>query len=92
MIAVSLKDGEDLVDLFLRKEADVNAKSKFGLLSCSCSNLTKFLRLQRPSMLPLILVMTHPSFLSSILAPSHLSISTDAFIRQHSTSSPPKRT
>jgi 26S proteasome non-ATPase regulatory subunit 10 len=27
MIAVSLKDGEELVDLFLRKEADVNAKS-----------------------------------------------------------------
>jgi len=29
MIAVSLKDGEQLVDLLLRKEADVNAKSKF---------------------------------------------------------------
>lgn len=29
MIAVSLKDGEDLVDLFLRKEADLNAKSVF---------------------------------------------------------------
>jgi 26S proteasome non-ATPase regulatory subunit 10 len=29
MIAVSLKDGEELVDLFLRKEADVNAKSTF---------------------------------------------------------------
>jgi len=27
MIAVSLKEGEELVDLFLRKEADVNAKS-----------------------------------------------------------------
>lgn len=27
MIAVSLKDREDLVDLFLRKEADVDAKS-----------------------------------------------------------------
>lgn len=27
MIAVSLKDGEELVDLFLQKEADVNAKS-----------------------------------------------------------------
>ena len=28
MIAVSLKDGEELVDLLLRKEADVNAKSE----------------------------------------------------------------
>ena len=28
MIAVSLKDGEDLVKLFLSKGADVNAKSK----------------------------------------------------------------
>ena len=35
MIAVSLKDGEELVDLFLRKEADVNAKSTslFAFLS-----------------------------------------------------------
>lgn len=29
MIAVSLKEGEQLVDLLLRKEADVNAKSTF---------------------------------------------------------------
>jgi hypothetical protein len=29
MIAVSLKDGEGLVDLFLRKGADVNAKSEW---------------------------------------------------------------
>jgi len=29
MIAVSLKDGEELVDLLLRKDADVNAKSEF---------------------------------------------------------------
>jgi len=31
MIAVSLKDGEQLVDLLLRKEADVNAKSKLSM-------------------------------------------------------------
>jgi len=30
MIAVSLKDGEELVNLFLRKEADVNAKNFAG--------------------------------------------------------------
>jgi 26S proteasome non-ATPase regulatory subunit 10 len=29
MIAVSLKEGEDLVKLFLSKGADVNAKSEF---------------------------------------------------------------
>jgi 26S proteasome non-ATPase regulatory subunit 10 len=29
MIAVSLKEGEELVDLFLRKGADVNQKSNF---------------------------------------------------------------
>jgi hypothetical protein len=29
MIAVSLKEGEDLVKLFLSKGADVNAKSPF---------------------------------------------------------------
>jgi len=29
MIAVSLKEGEDLVKLFLSKGADVNAKSQF---------------------------------------------------------------
>lgn len=28
MIAASVKDGEDLVDLLLRKDADVNAKSE----------------------------------------------------------------
>jgi len=28
MIAVSLKDGDELVSLFLNKEADVNQKSK----------------------------------------------------------------
>jgi hypothetical protein len=32
MIAVSLKDGEDLVDLFLQKGADVNATSKWPYL------------------------------------------------------------
>jgi hypothetical protein len=31
MIAVSLKEGEDLVKLFLSKGADVNAKSEFLL-------------------------------------------------------------
>jgi 26S proteasome non-ATPase regulatory subunit 10 len=31
MIAVSLKEGDELVDLFLRKGADVNAKSKSSL-------------------------------------------------------------
>jgi 26S proteasome non-ATPase regulatory subunit 10 len=30
MIAVSLKDGDQLVDLFFRKEADVNAKNFSG--------------------------------------------------------------
>jgi hypothetical protein len=30
MIAVSLKDGEGLVDLFLGKGADVNAKSEWA--------------------------------------------------------------
>ncbi|KAH7323738.1 ankyrin repeat-containing domain protein [Rhexocercosporidium sp. MPI-PUGE-AT-0058] len=35
MIAVSLKDGEELVDLLLRKDADVNAKSKFHRPSTS---------------------------------------------------------
>jgi hypothetical protein len=29
MIAVSLKEGEELVKLFLQKGADVNAKSRF---------------------------------------------------------------
>jgi ankyrin repeat protein len=33
MIAVSLKEGEDLVKLFLSKGADVNAKSGFSLPS-----------------------------------------------------------
>jgi hypothetical protein len=28
MIAVSLKEGDDIVELLLKKEADVNAKSK----------------------------------------------------------------
>lgn len=31
MIAVSLKEGEDLAKLFLSKGADVNAKSPFSL-------------------------------------------------------------
>ena len=39
MIAVSLKDGEELVDLFLRKEADVNAKSML-LLNAHSTNPT----------------------------------------------------
>lgn len=29
MIAASLRDGDDLVDMLLNKEADVNAKSRF---------------------------------------------------------------
>lgn len=29
MIAASLRDGDDLIDLLLTKEADVNAKSRF---------------------------------------------------------------
>lgn len=32
MIAASLKEPDELVDLFLRKDADVNAKSKFLIL------------------------------------------------------------
>lgn len=32
MIAVSLKDGDDLVDLFLQKGAEVNATSKCSLI------------------------------------------------------------
>jgi 26S proteasome non-ATPase regulatory subunit 10 len=43
MIAVSLKDGEELVDLLLRKEADVNAKSASFLTS-----FRAFLRLHVP--------------------------------------------
>ena len=31
MIAVSLKDGDDLVNLFLNKEADVNTKSELNI-------------------------------------------------------------
>lgn len=30
MMAASLKDGDEIVDLLLRKGADVNAKSEFG--------------------------------------------------------------
>jgi hypothetical protein len=39
MIAVSLKEGEDLVKLFLSKGADVNAKSEFPSYSYSRSYL-----------------------------------------------------
>ena len=31
MIAASLREGEDLIDILLSKEADVNAKSKFSI-------------------------------------------------------------
>lgn len=31
MIAASIREGDDLVDTLLSKEADVNAKSKFSL-------------------------------------------------------------
>lgn len=31
MIASSLKEGDELVNLFLSKEADVNAKSKLSI-------------------------------------------------------------
>ena len=30
MIAASLREGDDLVDMLLSKEADVNAKSRFS--------------------------------------------------------------
>lgn len=50
MIAVSLKDGEELVDLLLRKEADVNSKSRLHTLGrVSRTSLTANSRLQRPS-------------------------------------------
>ena len=32
MIAASLREGDDLVDMLLGKEADVNAKSRFSTL------------------------------------------------------------
>jgi ankyrin repeat protein len=41
MIAVSLKDSEDLVNLFLRKEADVNAKSLFSILKPKLPSLPR---------------------------------------------------
>ena len=31
MIAASLREGDDLVDILLSKEADVNKKSRFSL-------------------------------------------------------------
>ena len=31
MIAASIREGDDLVDMLLNKEADVNAKSRFPL-------------------------------------------------------------
>ena len=34
MIAASLREGDDLVDLLLSKEADVNAKSRFSPPLC----------------------------------------------------------
>lgn len=37
MIAASLREGDDLVDMLLSKEADVNAKSRYSL----CLSLTK---------------------------------------------------
>ena len=33
MIAASLRDGDDIIDLLLKKEADVNIKSTSGLKS-----------------------------------------------------------
>lgn len=42
MIAVSLKDGDDLVNLFLNKEADVNQTSKQNAeFNCKISNAFK---------------------------------------------------
>ena len=47
MIASSLRDADDIVDLLLNKEADVNAKSKFYLVQkpvwLCCSPLPPFL-------------------------------------------------
>jgi len=40
MIAVSVKDGEDIVDLLLRKDADVNAKSEFPIIRRGLKVLT----------------------------------------------------
>lgn len=48
MIAVSLKDGEQLVDLLLRKEADVNAKSKLHFHLTLVNYLIIFPRFQWP--------------------------------------------
>ena len=41
MIAASLPQGEDLVDVLLSKEADVNAKSKFSHLATSSATASK---------------------------------------------------
>jgi hypothetical protein len=50
MIAVSLKEGEELVNLFLQKGADVNAKSKsLCLILILNKTLTSAYRFQRPS-------------------------------------------
>ncbi|KAK2626104.1 hypothetical protein QTJ16_004366 [Diplocarpon rosae] len=48
MIAVSLKDGDDLVDLFLRKDADVNAKTLHFLASKKNHTLAKRLLSHTP--------------------------------------------
>jgi hypothetical protein len=55
MIAVSLKDSDELVDLLLRKGADVNMKSLLSSSlssSYSCSHTS--LRLFRPSIPALV--------------------------------------
>ena len=43
MIAVSLKDGDDLVDLLLRKGADVNATSKWPPLNLPFPRCLRFI-------------------------------------------------
>jgi hypothetical protein len=48
MIAVSLTDGEGLVDLFLRKEADVNAKSECKTSTGICCQYLHNISFQRP--------------------------------------------
>lgn len=65
MIAVSLKDGEELVDLFLRKEADVNAKSAFlPLLKAAYAIILTKRRLQRPDCTPLHSLKEQPRYSS----------------------------
>lgn len=50
MMAASLRDSDSMIDLLLRKEADVNIKStsKSGIRNMRASELTRRLSIQRP--------------------------------------------